>query len=133
VEPKFLTVRSAVEFGHVQEESMISISRPLVLAVVLAGAPLTSVLAQGNPAGNMGSNTSITATPGTADNKALSGMNTADATAMPARPPSSAATNAYVPGATGKTIVPGSTSSPAAAAAGTAEAKTGGGGGGGQK
>ena len=112
---------------------MVSISQPLLVAAVLAATPLTTALAQGNPAGNMGSNTSITATPGTADNKALSGMNTADTTATPARPPSGAATNPYVPGATGKTVVPGSTSSPAAAAAGTAEAKTGGAGSGGQK
>jgi hypothetical protein len=108
---------------------MVSISRPVLLAAVLAAAPLTLAFAQqNNPAGNMGSNTSVTATPGTADSKALSGMNTADAGAM-ARRPGSAATNAYVPGATGKTVVPGSTSSPAAAAAGTAETKSGGGGG----
>src|ERR1700735_180424 len=113
-----------------QEEDMVSISRPVMLAAVLVAAPLSTVFAQqNNPAGNMGSNTSITATPGTADNKALSGMNTADSGAMPARPPSAAATNPYVPGATGKTVVPGSTSSPAAAGAGTAETKSGGGGG----
>lgn len=90
-------------------------SRSFLLAASLLVAPLATAAAQqNNPAGNLGSNGSATATP-----------RTADKTSTTASPPSGAATNTTVPGATGKTIVPGSTSSQAGASAGTAEQKTG--------
>jgi hypothetical protein len=107
---------------------MFSKSRSLLLAATMLAAPMATAMAQqNNPAGNMGSNRSVTASPGTADSKAVSGMNTADAgsqsTAGANYNPSAA--NPYKPGATGTTVVPGSMSSQAGSASATAQQQTG--------
>ncbi len=96
-----------------------------ILAVSLVAMPVAGALAQGNnPAGNYGSNQSTTAAPGTADSKTMSGMHTGDTTAHTSGT-APGAMNSTKPGATGKTVVPGSTSSIAGAASNTAEQKTG--------
>ena len=103
-------------------------SRSLLLTAALLAAPVTTVLAQqNNPMGNMGSNNSVTATPGTADNKASSGMNTADtgARGAPVGNYTGSSMNPTTPGATGKAVVPGSTSSQVGSSAGTVEQKAG--------
>lgn len=100
-------------------------ARSVLLAASLVTIPVIGALAQNtNPAGNYGSNKSITASPGTADSKTASGMNTADTNApRSAVPP--AATNNYAPGATGRTIVPGSNNTVAGATSGSETQKTG--------
>jgi hypothetical protein len=100
----------------------------VLLATTLMAAPLATALAQpNNPTGNMGSNNSVTASPGTADSKAVSGMNTGDAGSHSTATGnySGSAANPTNPGATGRTVVPGSTSSQASSSAGTVEQKTG--------
>jgi|SRR4051794_18438638 hypothetical protein len=58
---------------------MTSISRALLLSAALMGAPVVAAVAQqNNPTGNYGSNRSATASPGTADDQAASGMHTGD-------------------------------------------------------
>jgi hypothetical protein len=107
---------------------MVSKSRSILLATGLMAFYSAAAIAQSNnPAGNMGSNNSATASPGTADSKPARGMNTGDAGSAPVAR-SNAATNSNAPGGTGTTVVPGSNSSQAGSAAGTAEMKTGGGG-----
>lgn len=108
-------------------------SKSILLAATLMAVPLATAMAQqNNPAGNQGSNRSVTASPGTADSKAASGMSTGDVnsrtTGTSNYSGSSMSNNA--PGATGKTVVPGSTSSQANSAAGTMDQKTNGSGGG---
>jgi hypothetical protein len=87
----------------------------------------TATAQTNNPAGNMGSNRSATASPGTADNQAASGMHTGDLDSPRAATGnySSSAMNSTAPGATGRTVVPGSTSSQAGSSKGTAEQQTG--------
>jgi hypothetical protein len=98
---------------------MFSKSTLLLLAVSLMAAPLTAAMAQSNnPTGNMGSNNSATASPTTAGSPAP-GVSTTTGNY------SGSAMNSTTPGATGKTVVPGSTSSPASATSGTVEQKTG--------
>jgi hypothetical protein len=100
--------------------------RPLqatAYVAVLMAAPLMA-LAQSNPTGNLGSNNSATATPPTA-NAPMSGLQAGDATAVP-RPPSGAAQNPRVPGATGQTVVPGTNSTVAGDRPATGSARTGG-------
>ncbi len=106
---------------------MISTSRSLLLSVALLAAPLTGAMAQnGNPAGNYGSNRSMTAAPGTADNSAHSGMNTGD---EPSRGTMSSypgtASDPRKPGATSRIVVPGSNSSQTSAPARTSNTRTG--------
>lgn len=117
-------------------------SRSFLLASTLLIAPVATAMAQqNNPTGNMGSNRSVTAAPGTADSKAASGMSTGDVGthATGTSNYGGSAMNSTTPGATGKTVVPGSTSSQASSAAGTANQRSGtatgsgeGGGGGGK-
>ncbi|MEA2740233.1 MAG: hypothetical protein QOH05_3540 [Acetobacteraceae bacterium] len=107
---------------------MFSKSRSLLLAATLMAAPLATAMAQqNNPAGNMGSNNSVTATPGTADSKSMSGMNTGDAGSRGAAMSNygGSSTNNTAAGSTGHAVVPGSTSSQADASSGTAQQKTG--------
>ncbi|WP_158927390.1 hypothetical protein [Acidisphaera sp. S103] len=74
---------------------MISKSRSLLLAATLIAAPMGFAMAQGTTPGvNTGAN-------------GVSG----DSQTAPTPPPSAAATNPYVPGATGQTVVQGSGSS----------------------
>jgi hypothetical protein len=104
-------------------------SRSLLLATTLLIAPVaTSMAQQNNPPGNMGSNRSVTAAPGTADNKAVSGMETGDnrGRSTGASNYGGSAMNSTTPGATGKTVVPGSTSSQADSSRGTVNQKSGG-------
>jgi hypothetical protein len=104
--------------------------KSILLAGALLTAPLAVAMAQTeSPTGNMGSNRSATASPGTADG---SGMSTGDVSSKPRRPIGSAMSST-TPGATGQTVVPGSNSSPARASAGTAGQKTGAGAEGGGK
>jgi hypothetical protein len=109
-------------------------SRALLLSAGLMALPLATAMAQqNNPAGNLGSNRSTTATPGTADSKAASGMHTGDvgtARDTGASNYGGSGMSSTTPGATGKTVVPGSTSSQANSANGTRSQQTGGTGGG---
>lgn len=104
--------------------------RFLILAASLVAMPLAGALAQSNPTGNLGSNTSSTASPGTADDKAVSGLETGDAKAKHARPvrmarnPSTSKPTDSTPGATGRTIVRGDSSTIQGDAAATAQQKT---------
>jgi hypothetical protein len=103
---------------------MFSKSRSLLLAAGLIAAPMATAMAQhNNPAGNMGSNDSVTASPGTADSTA--GMNTADSRSTTTSNYAGSAMNSTTRGATGHTVVPGSTSSEANSSSGTDEQKTG--------
>jgi hypothetical protein len=97
-----------------------------MMSAALFAAPLTGAMAQpNNPAGNYGSNRSMTATPGTADSKTGSGMNTGDVHTRGAMDSNSgAASNPRTPGGTGRTLVPGTNSNQASAATGTANART---------
>jgi hypothetical protein len=115
---------------------MFSKSRSLLLASTLLIAPVATAMAQqNNPTGNMGSNRSVTASPGTADNKPASGMNTGDNSTRTTGTSNygGAAMNSTTPGATGKTVVPGSTSTQADSSRGTANQKSGGSNSGGEK
>ncbi len=103
--------------------------RFLILATSLVAMPLVGALAQSNPTGNYGTNKTMTAAPGTADNNAASGLSTADANAKP--PGASSPAGNYAPGSTGRTVVPGSNSSVGADATNSSSAKTSGGVGGG--
>lgn len=98
----------------------------LLMAGLMAVGSTVAMAQADSPSGNLGSNRSITAAPGTADSKAMSGVNTGDA-GLRTNPSNygGSAMNRTTPGATGKTIVPGDRSSQAGAAAGTAEQKTG--------
>jgi len=96
----------------------------LILAASLAAVPAAGALAQTNPTGNLGSNKSVTAAPGTADNKAASGLDSGDANAKLPRP-ALVARDRSAPGSTGSTVVPGSSSTVSGNRAATAEQKTG--------
>ena len=105
-------------------------SRSLLLAASLVAVPLATAMAQqNNPTGNMGSNRSVTASPGTADSKAASGVNTGDMSGSHNTGASNyggSGMSSTTPGATGKTVVPGSTSSQASSERGTVQQQTGG-------
>lgn len=108
---------------------MLLKTRPLLLAATLIAVPMAASIAQqNNPAGNLGSNKSVTATPSTTqDSKSNPGMNTGDAGshATATGNYSGTAMSRSVPGATGHSVVPGTTSSQASASSGTAAEKTG--------
>lgn len=108
---------------------MLFKSRSILLAVALMAAPLATAMAQGNnPTANLGSNKSVTAAPGTADSKAASTMHTGDKAArgtMGTSTGGAASMNNTTPGATGHTVVPGTTSTQAGAAGSTVREKTG--------
>jgi hypothetical protein len=102
---------------------MTSMLRNSMLAAAIFAAPLTAFAQSNNPTANLGSNKSTTATPPTADTRS-STLHTGDANATP-HAPGAAAQNPHVPGATGKTVVPGTTSTVAGDRSSTANAKTG--------
>ena len=107
---------------------MLNKSRSFLLVTALLTAPLATAMAQpNNPTGNLGSNRSATAAPGTADNGAASTMTTGDSGARTTSTNTygGAATSRNVPGATGHTVVPGNNSSQASAASSTAQERTG--------
>jgi hypothetical protein len=112
-----------------KDVDMISKSCSLLLAAGLMVAPMATALAQSNnPAGNLGSNNSASATPGTtADSKSTPGMNTGDAGSHSTVSGnySGSAINPTTPGATGRTVVPGDSSSQASASSGTMQERTG--------
>jgi hypothetical protein len=117
---------------------MLFNSRSLLIAAGLMAVPLAAAMAQqNNPAGNLGSNRSVTAAPGTADNKGASNLTTGDANAHGTMTNTHGGANMSntTPGATGRTVVPGTTSSQASSAPSTMQEKTGGasGNGGGSK
>jgi hypothetical protein len=106
----------------------------LFLAASMLAAPALGALAQPiDSTANQGTNRSITASPGTADSQAASGMHTGDVS--PGTSPYSStrpATGGMVanpnqPGATGHTVVPGDSSSMADTAGATRNTQTGGG------
>ena len=108
---------------------MLSKTTPISVAVALAATPVAGAYAQqNNPAGNLGSNRSSTATPGTADNSAASGMRTGDV-----RPSARGTSNsggssmASQPGGTGRTVVPGNNSTVSGDTRASTNDKTGGG------
>jgi hypothetical protein len=107
---------------------MLFKSRSLLLAAGLLAIPLGAAMAQqNNPTGNLGSNRSITASPGTADNSSASTVTTGDAgSSTTTNSYGGSSTNNTVPGATGHTVVPGNNSSQASAAPSTMQEKTGG-------
>jgi hypothetical protein len=98
--------------------------RTTLLAAAIFATPFMAFAQSNNPTGNLGSNSSTTATPSTA-NSPSSGLHTGDANARP-KPVSGAAMNPRVPGATGQTVVPGTSSSIAGDRPATANSKTGG-------
>ncbi len=102
---------------------MTSTLRNALLAAAIIAVPLTGFAQSSNPAGNLGSNNSTTASPSTA-NAPSSTLHSGDAKSTPPMP-SAAAQNPHVPGATGKTVVPGTTSTIAGDRGSTANAKTG--------
>jgi len=91
---------------------------------MMAGSMTVAMAQHNNPAGNQGSNNSITASPGTADSRSESGMNTSDA--GPSRTAlgnySGSSTSA---GSTGRTIVPGNNSSQASNSSATTQQRQG--------
>jgi hypothetical protein len=130
-EPEALSFYHRAEFfpaASSKDQAMASIPRSLLLAASLMAAPMTNAIAQqNNPAGNMGSNNSVTASPGTADTTAASGMSTADVGSRSTTTSNYAGSemNSTTPGSTGRTVVPGSASSQASSSSGTNEQKTG--------
>jgi hypothetical protein len=96
----------------------------LLMAVWLVALPVGATAQSNNPTGNSGSNKSATASAGTADNKAASGMTTGDATSRIAPPPMSAG-NSRTPGGTGDSIVKGDHSTIRGDRAATTDQKTG--------
>lgn len=103
---------------------MSSTLRTAMLAAAILASPLTAFAQSNNPTGNLGSNSSVTATAPTANSHAVSGVNTADANAN-AKMPTAMEKSPVVPGATGRTVVPGSNSTVAGDRAGTVDTKTG--------
>ena len=101
---------------------MFSKSRSLLLAAALVAAPMVTAMAQqNNPTGNQGSNSSATATPTTGNNSPGAGAAARGTTGNYG----GTSMNSTAPGATGKTVVPGSTSSQAGASGATNEQKAG--------
>ena len=116
------------------------LSRTFFLAAAILAVPAFAVMAQPSDAtNNKGSNRSVTASPGTADSQAASGMHTGDvgttgsySTTRPASG-NTAATNPHTPGATGSTVVPGNSSSMAKTSPGARDMQTQGRSGGGNR
>lgn len=99
---------------------MFSKTGSLLFAAGLIVAPLAGAVAQqNNPAGNMGSNSSATGTPGTVDSNAAARSTSTYGTG------GTGSTSNARPGGTGTTVVPGTMSSQANSATGTMEQKKG--------
>jgi hypothetical protein len=96
--------------------------RTAILAAAIFAAPFTAFAQSNNPAGNLGSNSSPTATAPTANAPGVP-LHAADASAA-TRPPSASAQNPHVPGATGNTVVKGTNSTVAGDSSATATSKT---------
>jgi hypothetical protein len=99
---------------------MLAEKRSLILATALLITPLVPAFAQqNNPTGNLGSNRSVTAAPGTADSQAASGVRSGDVT------PHGTSNYGMMTAAPGHTHVPGTNSSTHSAAKATNAQKTG--------
>jgi hypothetical protein len=100
--------------------------RMLLMAIALLATPMLAFAQSNNPTGNMGSDRSNTSAGTNVDKTQKSGMGTGDVrSGVNAPRPSVAAKDNAVPGATGKTVVPGSNSTVSGDQAGTSAAKTG--------
>lgn len=95
---------------------MSSIMRTAMLSAAILMTPLAAFAQTDNPMAHAGSNSSVTATSTTANPHAA---------ATKVKSPMAMAKNPTVPGATGRTVVPGSNSTVAGDRAGTIETKTG--------
>jgi hypothetical protein len=105
---------------------MTSKLRMSLMAVALLATPMLAIAQSNNPTGNMGSNRSDTAAGTNADKMQKPGMGTADVQSGPnASKPAAMAKDGTAPGATGKTVVPGSNSTVSGDKTGIAVAKTG--------
>jgi hypothetical protein len=105
---------------------MTSRLRMSLMAVVLLATPALAIAQGNNPTGNMGSNRSDTSAGTNVDNAQKSGMGIADVKpGMNAPKPPAAAKDNTISGATGRTVVPGSSSTVAGDQSGTSAAKTG--------
>ena len=97
--------------------------RSLLFAAALFAVPMAPALAQQstNPPGNLGSNRSTTASPGTADSHAASGINTGDVGSRGTGTSNygGAGMSSATPGSTGQTKVPGNNSTVAGNTTGT--------------
>jgi hypothetical protein len=100
---------------------MSKMLRATALSISVLALPAFA-FAQSNPQGNLGSNNSVTATPRTANSPA-STLHSGDATALPPAI-NPAAQNPNVPGATGRTVVPGTNSTVSGDRPATANSKT---------
>ena len=105
---------------------MVSKSRIALMTVALFATPMLAMAQSNNPTGNMGSNRSEMAAGTNVDKMQKPGMGTADVQsgANPSKP-NAMAKDSTVAGATGKTVVPGSSSTVSDSKIGTAAAKTG--------
>jgi hypothetical protein len=105
---------------------MTSKLRMSLMTVALLATPMLAMAQGNNPAGNMGSNRSDTSAGTNVDKTQTPGMGTADVKPGVNSPkPSAAAESKTAPGATGRTVVPGSNSTVAGDQSGTSAAKTG--------
>lgn len=105
---------------------MASKLRISLMTVTLFATPMLAMAQSNNPTGNMGSNRSDTAAGTNVDKMQKPGIGTADVQSGANTPKSTAmAKDSTVPGATGKTVVPGSSSTVPGDKMGTAAAKTG--------
>lgn len=104
----------------------IRLSYALAVAGLLAAVPIATQAQQNNPAGNLGSNRSVTGAPGTADNPSTSGATTGDATSRRAVMGNynSSSANPTRPGATGQSKVPGNGSTVAGDMPATGQSQT---------
>ena len=105
---------------------MTSKLRLSLMTIALLATPMLAIAQGTNPTGNMGSNRSDTATGTNVDKAQKPGLGTADVKpGVKAPEPTAAAKDNAVPGATGKTVVPGSSSTVSGNQSGTSAAKTG--------
>jgi hypothetical protein len=105
---------------------MTSKLRMSLMTVAFLATPMLAIAQGNNPTGNMGSNRSDTSAGTNVDKTQTPGMGTADVRPGVNAPKSSAAAkDNMVPGATGKTVVPGSNSTVAGDQSGTSAVKTG--------
>jgi len=97
-----------------------------LMTVALLATPVLAIAQGNNPTGNMGANRSDTAGGTSADKMQKPGMATADVQSGANTPkPTAMAQDSAAPGATGKTVVPGSNSTVSGDKSGTVAAKTG--------
>jgi hypothetical protein len=115
-----------VSYRQQRKRMMTSKLLMSLMAGALLATPVLAIAQGNNPTGNMGSNRSDTSAGTNGDSAQKSGMGTADVKpGMNAPKPSGAAKDNTVPGATGRTVVPGSSNTVADDQSGTSAAKTG--------